>query len=230
MTSSINELKHLAAAAAVDQVQSGMIVGLGTGSTANFMIQEIGERLRDGRLGNIIALPTSEKSAEHARSLGISLATLEEQPAIDLTIDGADEIDPNLDLIKGLGGSLLREKIIASVSRRIIIISDHRKLVQRLGTRTPLPVEIIPFSRQPVDDFLRSLGSKPVIREIDGQIFITDEGNIILDCYFDGIADPKKLGQIIIAQPGVVEHGFFLDMATEAVVATETGIERYTRN
>jgi len=229
MITDINKLKQLAAAAAVDAVQSGMIVGLGSGSTATFMIQEIGERLRDGRLRDIVGLPTSEKTAQQARSLAIPLATLEEQPAIDLVIDGADEIDPKLDLIKGLGGSLLREKIIASVSKRMIVISDHRKLVDRLGTRAPLPVEVIPFARQPVENFLRSLGSKPVIRQKEGQIFITDEGNIILDCYFEEIADPVQLGQIIIAQPGIVEHGFFLGMATEAVVATETGIERYSR-
>ena len=229
MITDINKLKQLAAAAAVDAVQSGMIVGLGSGSTATFMIQEIGERLRDGRLRDIVGLPTSEKTAQQARSLAIPLATLEEQPAIDLDIDGADEIDPKLDLIKGLGGSLLREKIIASVSKRMIVISDHRKLVDRLGTRAPLPVEVIPFARQPVENFLRSLGSKPVIRQKEGQIFITDEGNIILDCYFEEIADPVQLGQIIIAQPGIVEHGFFLGMATEAVVATETGIERYSR-
>ncbi len=229
MSIDINKQKQLAAAAAVDAVQSGMIVGLGSGSTATFMIQEIGERLRDGRLRNIIGLPSSEKSAQQARSLNIPLSTLEKQPAIDVTIDGADEIAPNLDLIKGLGGSLLREKIIASVSKRFIIISDQRKLVERLGTRAPLPVEVIPFARQPVDNFLRSLGSKPVIRQKEGQIFITDEGNIILDCYFQEIADPVQLGQTVIAQPGVVEHGFFLNMATEAIVATESGIEIFSR-
>ena len=229
MTTNIDKLKQLAAAAAVDEIHSGMIVGLGSGSTATFMIQEIGERLQDGRLRNIVALPTSEKSAQQARSLNITLATLDEQPAIDITIDGADEIDPHLNLIKGLGGSLLREKIIASVSKRMIVISDQRKLVQRLGTRSPLPVEVIPFARHPVTDFLRSLGSNPVIRKNGDQVFITDEGNIILDCYFSEITDAQELGQIIIAQPGIVEHGFFLNMATEAVVATDTGIERYSR-
>ncbi len=229
MSTDINKQKYLAAAAAVDAVQSGMIVGLGSGSTATFMIQEIGDRLRDGRLRDIIGLPSSEKSAQQARSLDIPLSTLEKKPAIDLTIDGADEIDPNLDLIKGLGGSLLREKIIASASKRFIIISDQRKLVDRLGTRAPLPVEVIPFARQPVDDFLKSLGCKPVIRQKDGQTFITDEGNIILDCYFDEIADPTEIGQTIIAQPGVVEHGFFLNMATEAFVATDSGVEKFLR-
>lgn len=230
MPNDISHLKKLAAGSAVDEVRSGMVVGLGSGSTAAYMIQEIGERLQDGRLQDIIALPTSEKSAQQAQGLGIPLATLDDQPAIDLTIDGADEIDPQLDLIKGLGGSLLREKIIASVSRRMIIISDYRKVVDRLGARSPLPVEVIPFARQPVTVFLRSLGAEPIIRKQGGQLFITDEGNIILDCTFKEIADPRKLGQTIIAQPGIVEHGFFFDLATEAIVATETGIVRYYRD
>lgn len=229
MDATVNQLKYLAAVGAVDAVQSGMIVGLGSGSTATFMIQEIGDRLRDGRLNNIVGLPTSEQSARQARSLDIPLATLEEQPVIDLTIDGADEIDPNLDVIKGLGGYLLREKIIASVSKRMIIIADQSKLVSRLGTQAPLPVEVIPFGRRPVVQFLRSLGSKPVIRQDEGQTFITDEGNLILDCWFEEIEDPFRLGQTIIAQPGIVEHGFFLNMATEAIVATDKGIERYYR-
>ncbi|MDX1413232.1 MAG: ribose-5-phosphate isomerase RpiA [Candidatus Promineifilaceae bacterium] len=225
MNTRIDNLKRLAANTAVDQIQSGMVIGLGSGSTATFMIQELGQRVRDGRLKNIIGLPTSEVTAQLALSLDIPLATLEEQPAIDLTIDGADEIDPSLDLIKGLGGHLLREKIIASVSRRMIVISDIRKLVDRLGTRAPLPVEVIPFARQPVKEFLKSLNSRPEIRQHGGQDYITDEGNIIYDCWFDEIDDPHQLGQKIIAQPGVVEHGFFLNMASEAVVAGENGIQ-----
>ncbi len=229
MTTDINELKRLAAAAAVDAVQSGMIVGLGTGSTAALMVQELGLRLQDGRLQNIVGIPTSEQSARQARALGIPLTTLAEQPTLDVTIDGADEIDPQLDLIKGLGGSLLREKIVASSSARFIIIGDQRKLVKRLGTRAPLPVEVIPFAQRPVSDFLRALGSQPFIREKDGETFITDEGNIILDCHFAEIVNPRQLAREIKFCPGVVEHGFFLDMATEAIVATSTGIERFTR-
>ena len=229
MTTDINELKHLAAAAAVDAVQSGMIVGLGTGSTAALMVQELGMRLQDGRLQNIVGIPTSEASAHQARSLGIPLTTLAEQPTLDLTIDGADEIDPQLDLIKGLGGSLLREKIVASSSLRFIIISDQRKLVKHLGTRAPLPVEVIPFAQRPVSDFLRTLGAKPILREKEGKTFITDEGNIILDCHFTEISNPRQLAHEVKGYPGVVEHGFFLDMATEAIVATTGGIERFRR-
>jgi ribose 5-phosphate isomerase A len=206
-----------------------MIVGLGTGSTASLMVQELGQRLQKGRLNNIVGIPTSEQSARQAQSLGITLTTLSEQPTLDVTIDGADEIDPQLDLIKGLGGSLLREKIVASSSLRFIIIGDQRKLVHRLGTRAPLPVEVIPFAQRPVSDFLRALGSQPVIRENDGETFITDEGNIILDCHFAEIANPRQLALEVKAYPGVVEHGFFLAMATEAIVATSTGIKHFKR-
>ncbi|NCF65106.1 MAG: ribose-5-phosphate isomerase RpiA [Chloroflexi bacterium] len=229
MTVDIDELKRLAAATAVDAVKSGMIVGLGTGSTALLMVQELGQRLQKGRLNNIVGIPTSEQSARQAQSLGIPLTTLSEQPTLDVTIDGADEIDPQLDLIKGLGGSLLREKIVASSSLRFIIIGDQRKLVHRLGTRAPLPVEVIPFAQRPVSDFLRALGSQPVIRENDGETFITDEGNIILDCHFAEIANPRQLALEVKAYPGVVEHGFFLAMATEAIVATSTGIKHFKR-
>ncbi len=229
MSQDINELKKQAAVAAVNEIQSGMVVGLGSGSTATFMIQELGDRLRDGRLRDITALSTSKKSAQLARTLQIPQATLQEQPAIDITIDGADEIDPNLDLIKGLGGSLLREKIIAFASKRMIVISDQRKLVQRLGSRSPLPVEVIPFAQRPVEDFLHGLGSKTAIRKMNGEIFITDEGNIILDCTFPEIVDPRGLGMIIINQPGIVEHGFFFDLANEAIVATEKGIRLLKR-
>jgi ribose 5-phosphate isomerase A len=230
MTVNIKELKKIAAAAAVDAIESGMVVGLGTGSTAALMIDELGERLRNGRLHNIVGIPTSKETARQAHSLNIPLATLADQPKIDLTIDGADEIDPQLDLIKGLGGSLLREKIVAAASSRFIIIGDQRKIVDRLGTQAPLPVEIIPFSERPVTDFLRSLGSQPVVRKKAGEIFITDEGNIILDCYFEEMADPGQLALAVITQPGVVEHGFFLGMATEAIVAAESGIKRFTRD
>ena len=229
MTVDIDELKRLAAATAVDAVESGMIVGLGTGSTASLMVQELGQRLQKGRLNNIVGIPTSEQSARQAQSLGIPLTTLAEQPTLDVTIDGADEIDPQLDLIKGLGGSLLREKIVASSSLRFIIIGDQRKLVHRLGTRAPLPVEVIPFAQRPVFDFLRALGSQPIIRENDGETFVTDEGNIILDCHFAEIANPRQLALEVKAYPGVVEHGFFLDMATEAIVATSTGIKHFKR-
>jgi ribose 5-phosphate isomerase A len=230
MSDKIEELKKVAAAAAVDEIQSGMILGLGTGSTAAPMVDELGRRLRAGQLQQIIGIPTSEKTAQQARSLHIPLTTLDEHPQIDLTIDGADEIDPHVDLIKGLGGSLLREKIVAASSARMIIIADQRKIVERLGSRSPLPVEVIPFAERPVSDFLHALGSRPVKRRVNGKIFITDEGNIILDCFFEEMLDPAQLAQQIIAQPGIVEHGFFLGMATKAIIATEDGIKKLSRD
>lgn len=229
MSGKIEELKKIAAAAAVDEIQSGMVVGLGTGSTAAPMVDELGRRLQTGQLKHIIGIPTSEKTAQQARLLQIPLATLDERPQIDLTIDGADEIDPQVDLIKGLGGSLLREKIVAASSARMIIIADQRKIVQRLGSRAPLPVEVIPFAERPVTDFLRSLGSRPVKRRVEGELFITDEGNIILDCYFEEMPEPYRLSQTIIAQPGIVEHGLFLGMASLAIIATDDGLKTLRR-
>jgi ribose 5-phosphate isomerase A len=229
MSERIDELKKQAAITAVEQISSGMVVGLGSGSTATLMVDELGRRLRSGELQNIIAVPTSEKTAQQSRALDIPLATLAEQPAIDLTIDGADEIDPQLNLIKGLGGSMLREKIVAASSTRFIIIADERKIVDRLGSRSPLPVEVIAFAEQPVRAFLRSLDAIPVLRQQEGRTFVTDEGNIILDCHFAEIDDPYHLASLIIARPGVVEHGFFLEMASEAIVATQDGVKRLRR-
>lgn len=218
------ERKQQAAAAAADQVQSGMVVGLGTGSTAVHAIRHIGERLAAGSLQRIVAIPTSNESASEAARLGIPLGTLDDHPVVDLTIDGADEIDPQLNLIKGLGGALLREKVVAAASRRLVIVADDRKLVDQLGWRGPVPVEVIRFARRPVADFLASLGARVVERSDESGLFITDEGNIILDCHFPGIEQPRELDQLIRAQPGVVEHGLFLGLAHEAIVAGADGI------
>ncbi len=230
MEKSIEELKREAAEAAVENIESGMVVGLGSGSTANYAILAIGLLLAEGRLTDIVAIPSSEKTAQLARQQHIPLSTLDEHPAIDITIDGADEIDPQLNLIKGLGASLLREKIVTSSTKRFIVIGDHRKLVERLGTRAPVPVEVIQFAHRPVYDYLAALGSRPVLRKQDGQTKITDEGNIILDCFFTEIADPGQLAQQIRERPGVVEHGFFLDMASDAYVATPYGVQHLTRS
>lgn len=219
-----SELKRLAAEKAVEYVESGMVLGLGTGSTAVFMVRAIGQRLKDGRLQNIIAIPTSEATAREAEKWGIPLTTLDAHPVIDVTIDGADEISPDLCLIKGLGGALLREKITAVSSKKLIIISDDSKLVYNLGERTVVPVEVIPFARQPVRVYLESLGAT-VTERMDGDgSFRTDENNIILDCHFDSIDDPHALAHAMRQQPGVVEHGLFLDMATLAVIAAGDGL------
>ncbi|MCP4426579.1 MAG: ribose-5-phosphate isomerase RpiA [Chloroflexi bacterium] len=220
----IDDLKRQAAERAVEFIKSGMVVGLGTGSTAVHAVCAIGRKLQDGSLTDIVAIPTSEATAREAEKWQIPLTTLSNHPVVDLTIDGADEIAPNLDLIKGLGGALLREKIVAAVTKQFIIVADGSKIVTQLGTRAPIPVEVIPFAQQPVAAFLTSLGSQVVLRVKENQTFITDEGNVILDCHFDGIENAKSLGQMIRSQPGVVEHGLFLSMAERAIVAAANGI------
>ena len=217
-------LKREAAERAVVFVRSGMVVGLGTGSTAVWAVRRIGALLADGQLQRIVGIPTAEVTAREAERCGVPLAGLDEQPVVDVTIDGADEIDPALNLIKGLGGALLREKIVAAASRRLVIVADESKRVAQLATRAPVPVEVIPFARRPVAGYLASLGGRVVARQRDGRPFITDEGNIILDCHFAGLTNPREMAQLIRTQPGVVEHGLFLGMATEAVIAGERGI------
>jgi len=217
-------LKRAAAERAVAYVQSGMVVGLGTGSTAVFAVRRIGALLAAGELQGIVGIPTAEVTAREAERCGVPLGSLDDYPAVDITIDGADEIDPQLNLIKGLGGALLREKIVAAASRRLIIVADESKRVERLATRAPVPVEVIPFARRPAADYLAALGARVVERQHDGRTFITDEGNIILDCHFAGLADPAAMAARIRAQPGVVEHGLFLGMATAVVVAGEQGV------
>jgi ribose 5-phosphate isomerase A len=219
-----DDLKRQAAELAVNHIRSGMIVGLGTGSTAVHAVRRIGALLADGRLGDIIGIPTAEATAREAERCGIPLGTLDDHPVVDLAIDGADEIDPDLNLIKGLGGALLREKIVETAARQFIVIADDRKLVSRLGTRGPVPVEVIPFARRPVSEYLASLGAEVKLRQIDGTPFITDEGNLILDCYFNGLEDPLTMAQHIRRRPGVVEHGLFLGIATEAIVAGPQGV------
>ncbi len=226
----IAALKVQAAERAVTFIESGMVVGLGTGSTAVHAVRAVGRLLQTGQLQNIVAIPTSEATAEEARLLQIPLVAFDTHPVIDITIDGADEADPNLDVIKGLGGALLREKIVAAVSRRFIIVADHSKRVTQLGSRAPVPVEVIPFAERPVCNYLQSLGARVEKRLDEGKRpYRTDENNIILDCYLGPIADPYQLAAAIRQQPGVVEHGLFLNMATDVIFATPDGIEHMTR-
>ena len=218
--------KQAAAQHAVAYVEPGMRLGLGTGSTAVFMIHALAERLRDGRLRDIVGVPTSSASENLARQLGIPLATLEQQPVIDLALDGADEIDPHLNLIKGLGGALLHEKIVATSSRRFLVIASASKRVPHLGVKTPLPVEVVAFGLPLCIRRLRELGSEPVLRvDSANQPFRTDEGHVIVDCRFGRIENPGELATAIKAIPGVVEHGLFLGMATKAIVANEAGVQ-----
>jgi ribose 5-phosphate isomerase A len=226
----IIEMKRAAALRAVEQVHSGMVLGLGTGSTTAFAIEAIGEMWREGKLTEIIGVATSERTAEQARSYGLPLATLAERPRIDLAIDGADEVDPNLDLIKGGGGALLREKQVAQAATTFIVIVDERKLVDRLGTRMALPVEVSPLFSQESQTALAELGCTPLLRGQEHP-YQTDNGNYIIDCDFaGGIGTPKALAQRLAALPEVLAHGLFLDMASQVVVAGASGIRVIERS
>ena len=201
---------------AAGYVEDGMNVGLGTGRAAVAFVRALGERVKTGL--RIFGVPTSEATRELAGSLGIPLVTLAEVPALDLTIDGADEVDPNLDLVKGLGGALVREKIVAASSRRFIVVVGSEKLVERLGVKTPLPVEVVPFALPLAEKRLVALGSRPVLRRKDGKTFVSDNGNWILDCQFREIPDPGSLDAAIRAIPGVVGTGLFVGMAERVLV------------
>ena len=208
--------KEAAGRAAAKLVRDGDIVGLGTGSTAYFAVVALGERVKSGL--KMVGIPTSIATADLARQLGIPLTTLDEHPEIDITIDGADEIDPKLNLIKGGGGALLREKVVASVTKKMVVVSDSTKIVPALG-KFPLPVEIIPFARTVIEKRIASLGATTKLRtKLDGQPFVTDNGNQILDCSFGRIADPPALARELNGTPGVVEHGLFIGLAKVAIV------------
>ena len=214
--------KETAARAAVELVRDGQIVGLGTGSTAAYAVHFLGERVRAGL--RIRGISTSVKTKELAASLGIPLTTLEEFQQIDITIDGADEVDPELRLIKGGGGALLREKIVASVTRQFVVIADSSKQVASLG-KFPVPVEVIPFAQTLVAKKIEGLGASVKAREYAyGNPFVTDEGHHILDCSFGEIADPEELAGELDRMPGVVEHGLFIGMANVALIGKENQV------
>ena len=221
-----NELKKLAAEKAVERVETGMVVGLGTGSTAAFAVSAIGERMKSEGL-NIIGVPTSIRTFEQATELGIPLATLEEQPKLDLAIDGADEIElSSLNLIKGAGGALLREKLVEVSAEKLIIIADSTKKVDKLGSKFALPVEIVRFGWKSIFSRVESVGCNPVLRTVEGgDPYITDEKHYILDCQFGPMDDPVAIADALKGTAGVVEHGLFIDMVHEAIVATDSGIE-----
>jgi ribose 5-phosphate isomerase A len=215
----VDPRKLAAAEAAAALVEDGMVVGLGSGSTASLAVAAIGKRLAEGL--RIVAIPTSETTAEQARSLGIPLVTLDDYDRIDLTIDGADEVErDSLDLVKGLGGALLREKIVASVTKRLVIVADETKLVDRLGAGAqPIPVEVAPFGWQSTARRLHALGAEWTRRlTTGGQPFISDGGHVILDCRFADIDSARSLQQRLDGTVGVVEHGLFLGMTSEAII------------
>jgi ribose 5-phosphate isomerase A len=226
----IAQLKQQAAERAAEFVEPGMVVGLGHGSTAILAVRRIAQLLRTGQLRDILGVPCSIQVEEEARRLSIPLTTLEDHPVIDLTIDGADEVDPNLDVIKGGGGALLREKIVAQASRREVIVVDESKLSPALGTRWPVPVEVIPFGWRSQAAYLESLGARLTVRQqSDGTPFKTDHGNLILDCDFGPIPQPAQLAARLQERAGIVEHGLFLGLATEVVVAGVRGIRYLQR-
>jgi ribose 5-phosphate isomerase A len=216
----MNGKKLQAAKRAVEYVRDGMVLGLGTGSTTKLAVDEIGRLVKEGY--DLVGIPTSLEIERQARSLGIPLTTLDQVEAIDLTIDGADEVDPDMNLIKGLGGALLREKIVAYHSKREIIIVDDLKMVDVLGVRTPLPVEVAQFSHIKTKRTLERLGCKAVLRG-GAAPFATDNGNFIYDCKFNAIEDPTGLESKLNSIPGVLENGLFLGLANCVVVGTDDG-------
>ena len=223
-------LKQAAAHWAVRFVESGMKVGLGTGSTAIHATRRIAELLAAGELHGIVGFATSMATHAEARRLGIQMLGDDLPSDLDLVIDGADEVDPALDVIKGGGGALLREKIVAQASRRVIIVADESKLSPQLGTLWPVPVEVLPFGWRSQARFLESLGAAWTIRRnAGGSQFVTDSGNMILDCAFGPIADPAWLAATLGARAGIVEHGLFIGLTTDLIVAGSDGIEHRSR-
>lgn len=224
-------LKKEAAEYALRYVQSGMTVGLGTGSTAIFAIRHIGALLRSGELKNITGFATSKASWDAAVELNIPMMTEDLPKNIDVTIDGADEVDPQLNLIKGGGGALLREKLVAQASTREVIVVDESKLSPRLGTKHVLPIEVLPFGWKSQARFLESLGAKYIVRQTpDGKEYYTDQGNLILDCDFGPIPDVARLATELERRGGIVEHGLFLGLTHNVVVAGSMGVRELTGN
>ena len=230
MAVDVAQLKKQAAAYAVDLVQSGMIVGLGHGSTAIYVVGMLAEKLKTGLLKDVIGVPSSYQVEEEAMRCGMPLSALDENPTIDLTIDGADEVDPQLNLIKGGGGALLREKIIAQASRREVIVVDESKLTPVLGKKRCVPVEVIPFGWKSQVLFLESLGAKVAMRRnADRSPYNTDCGNWIFECNFGPVERPHNLAEKIKNRAGIVEHGLFLGLASDVIVAGVSGIRHFKR-
>ncbi len=219
-----DHLKRAAAARAVEFVEPGMVLGLGTGSTAAFVIERLGQLVAQGL--DVVGIPSSERTAEMARHLGIRLTTFAEHGRIDLTIDGADEVlRGSLDLVKGGGGALLREKIVAAASDRFIVVVDDEKLVDRLGQHVPVPVEVTQFGWQATAAALERLGGRPELRQAAGRPFATDGGNFIFDCRFASIDDPGRLECRLNMTVGVVDSGLFVGRSSAVVVASERGVD-----
>lgn len=224
-----DRLKKEAGISSVDLIRPGMVLGLGTGTTTKYALEEIAARLKDGRLKDIVGIPSSRETERRAQELGIPVTSFDERQEIDLTIDGADEVDPDLNLIKGGGGALLREKVLAQSSRRNVMIVDESKLSPMLGTLCPVPVEVIPFAWKPVANFLMSLGAEPVLRmKENGAPYTTDQNNYIIDSKFGPIRNLNELAFKLGQKAGIAGYGLFIGTASEVIVATSHGI-RYQK-
>ena len=227
--SSLIEAKKNAAIASAGLVTSGQILGLGSGSTANYMIEALGRKIREEKL-RIFGIPTSNKTAELATEHGIPLTTLDEYPRLDIAIDGADQVDHKLNLIKGMGGALTREKIVDRVAEKLVIIVDESKITDQLGTNQVVPVEVIPFAKAVVMSELAKMGGKPFIRfSHDKNYFITDNGNNIIDVDFGAISDANKLEMKVKMIPGVVESGLFVDMTKIVFIGSKDSVRKIER-
>lgn len=224
------QLKKQAGEFAAGLVESGMVVGLGTGSTAIHAVRKIGERLKSGELKNVVGIATSLQTDTEARKLAIPLMYDSLPRAVDITIDGADEVDPEWNLIKGGGGALLREKIVAQASKRVVIVVDEEKLSERLGTKFYLPVEMLRFGWESQKKFLESLGARVVVRQDkNGGDYKTDCGNMILDCHFGPMKDAVGLASQLGERAGIVEHGLFIQIASDLVIAGANGVEHRSK-
>lgn len=220
--------KEAAAAAALDEVRPGMLLGLGSGSTAEAWLRQLAQRLREGSLAGVRGVATSEGIARLAESLGVPLVPLPEE-GVDLAVDGMDEVDPGLNAIKGLGGALIREKVVAEAAKRFVLIGGAEKRVAHLGERGPLPVELLPFGRAHAMYRLRALGLQPRPRGGEAEPFVSDNGNPIVDCALPSGVDTAALARALDALPGVMGHGFFLGTAAAAFVAGDDGVQRLER-
>lgn len=220
------QFKKAAAMAAVDQITSGQVVGLGTGSTVRYAIVELGQRLRQKRLGDVVGIPTSEETAALAAQEGIPLVEVGRSP-MGIAIDGADEIAPSLALTKGGGGALLREKIVAAAAHRFVVVADESKLVDRLGSSSPIPVEVATFGYRGTMDQLRRFGN-PNLRTSTGEPFVTDNGNYIVDLQVEDVEHPARFNELLSSVPGVLETGLFVGLADEALVAGAGGVRTIT--
>jgi ribose 5-phosphate isomerase A len=229
MTAYTEDYKRIAGEAAAALVEPGMVVGLGTGTTAIFAIRRIAARLHGGELPGLVAVATSIAAAAAAQALGIPLLGEDMPRAIDLTIDGADEVDPALSLIKGAGGALLREKIVAQASSRVVIVVDASKVSDTLGSRTPLPVEVLAWGWHAQLRYLASLGAAVAVRKADGRRHLTDGGNLILDCNFGTITDPADLAATLDGRAGIIGNGLFVAIADDIIVAGPAGVEHRRR-